>query len=75
MKATRSYRALPELKATEHRLSAVIDGVEYAVAYAMPRETYEHLGPEAASKVVESSLWPSLMRTIERNLRKNLNHA
>ena len=75
MKATRSYRALPELKATEHRLSAVIDGVEYAVAHVMPLATYANLDPDFASKMVESYLWTNLMRTIEHNLRKNLTHA
>ena len=75
MKATRSYRARPELQATEHRLSAVIDGVEYAVAYVLPLATYAHLDPAFATKMVESHLWTNLMRTIEHNLRKNLHHA
>lgn len=75
MKATSSYRALPELKATEHRLSAVIDGVEYSVAHVLPLATYANLDPDFATKMVESYLWTNLMRTIEHNLRKNLNHA
>lgn len=75
MKATRSYRALPERQATEHRLSAVIDGVEYAVAYVLPLATYAHLDPDFATKMVESHLWTNLMRTIEHNIRKNLTHA
>lgn len=52
MKATRSCHALPELKATEHRLSAVIDGVEYAVAYVLPTATYAHPDPDFATKRV-----------------------
>lgn len=75
MKATRSYRALPELKATEHRLSAVIDGVEYAVDYVLSLATYANLDPAYATKMVESHLWTNLMRTIEHDLRKNLTHA
>ena len=75
MKATRSSRAIPELLVTEHRLSAVIDGVEYAVVYVLPLATYEHLDPAFATKMVESHLWTNLMRTIEHNLRKNLTHA
>jgi hypothetical protein len=75
MKTTRSYRALPELHATEHRLSAVIDGVEYAVAYVLPLATYADLDQDFATKMVESYLWTNLMRTIEHNPRKNLNHA
>lgn len=75
MKATRSYRALPELHATEHRLSAVIDGVEYAASYVLSLATYAHLDQDFATKLVESYLWTNLMRTIEHNLRKNLNHA
>ena len=75
MKATRSYRALHELHATEHRLSAVIDGVEYAVAYVPPLATYAHLDPDFATKMIEYYLWTNLMRTIEHNLRKNLTHA
>ena len=75
MKATRSYRALPELHATEHRLSAVIDGVEYAVAYVLSLATYANLDPSYATKMIESHLWTNLMRTIEHNLRKNLNHV
>ena len=75
MKATRSSRALPEIKATVHRLSAVIDGVEYAVAYVLPLATYAHLDPDFATKMVESYLWTNLMRTIEHNIRKNLTHA
>ena len=75
MKATRSYRALPELKATEHRLSAVIDGVEYAVAHVLPLATYANLDPAFATNMVETYLWANLMRTIEHNLRKNLTHA
>lgn len=75
MKATRSYRAIPELLVTEHRLSAVIDGVEYAVAYVLPLATYAHLDPDFATNMVESYLWTNLMRTIEHNIRKNLTHA
>ena len=75
MKATRSYRALPELLATEHRLSAVVEGVEYAVSYVLPNATYAHLDPDFSTKMVESSLWTNLMRTIEHDLRKNLTHA
>ena len=75
MKATRSYRALPELQATEHRLSAVIDGVEYAVACILPIATYANLDPAFATEMVESHLWTNLMRTIEHDLRKNLTHA
>lgn len=75
MKATRSYRALPELLATEHRLSAVIDGAEYAVVYVLPLATYANLDPDFATQMVESYLWTTLMRTIEHNLRKNLHHA
>lgn len=75
MKATRSSRAIPELLCTEHRLSAVVDGVEYAVVYTLPLVTYAHLDPAFATKMVESYLWTNLMRTIEHNLRKNLNHA
>ena len=75
MKATRSSRAIPELLVTEHRLSAVIGGVEYAVVYVLPLATYAHLDPDFATKMVESYLWTNLMRTIEHNLRKNLNHA
>lgn len=75
MKATRSSRALPELKATEHRLSAVIGDVEYAVAYVPQLATYAHLDPDFATKMVEYYLWTNLMRTIEHNLRKNLTHA
>ena len=75
MKATRSYRALPELKATEHRLSAVIDGVEYAVDYVLSLATYANLDPSYATKMIESHLWTNLMRTIEHDLRKNLTHA
>ena len=75
MKATRSYRALPELQATEHRLSAVIDGVEYAVAHVPQLAPYAHLDPDFATKMVESYLWTNLMRTIEHDLRKNLTHA
>lgn len=75
MKATRSYRAIPELLVTEHRLSAVIDGVEYTVVHVLPPATYSHLDPDFATKMVESYLWTNLMRTIEHNLRKNLTHA
>lgn len=75
MKVTRSSRALPELKATEHRLSAVIDGVEYAASYVLSLATYANLEPAYATKMVESYLWTNLMRTIEHNLRKNLTHA
>lgn len=75
MKATRSSRAIPELLVTEHRLSAVIDGVEYAVVYVLPLATYAHLDQAFATKMVESYLWTNLMRTIEHNLRKNLTHA
>jgi hypothetical protein len=75
MKATRSYRALHALQATEHRLSAVIEGVEYVASYALPHATYEHLDPAFATKMIESHLWTNLMRTIEHNLRKNLHHA
>lgn len=75
MKATRSYHALPELAATEHRLSAVIEGVEYVASYALSHATYENLDPAYATKMVESYLWTNLMRTIEHNLRKNLTHA
>ena len=75
MKATRSYRALPELLCTEHRLAAVLDGVEYAAVYTLPNATYEHLDPAFSTKMVESHLWTNLMRAIEHNLRKNLNHA
>lgn len=75
MKATRSYRALPERQATEHRLSAVIDGVEYAVDYVLPIATYAHIDQAFATKMVESYLWTNLMRTIEHNIRKNLTHA
>ena len=75
MKATRSSSALPELHATEHRLSAVIDDVEYAVAYALPIAPYANLDPDFATKMVESYLWTNLMRAIEHNLRKNLTHA
>ena len=75
MKATRSSRAIPETKATEHRLSAVIDGVEYVASYALSHATYENLDPAYATKMVESYLWTNLMRTIEHNLRKKLNHA
>ena len=75
MKATSSSRAIPELLVTEHRLSAVIDGVEYAVVYILPTATYAHLDPAFAAKMVESYLWTNLMRTIEHDLRKNLTHA
>ena len=75
MKATRSYRARPERQATEHRLSAVIDGVEYAVDYVLSLATYANLDPDFATKMVESYLWTNLMRTIEHNLRKNLTNA
>ena len=75
MKATRSYRALPERQATEHRLSAVIDGVEYAEDCILPIATYAHLDPAFATQMVESHLWTNLMRTIEHDLRKNLTHA
>ena len=75
MKATRSSRAIPELLVTEHRLSAVIDGVEYTVVQVLPSATYAHLDPAFATKMVESCLWTNLMRTIEHNLRKNLTHA
>ena len=75
MKATRSSRALPELKATEHRLSVVIDGEEYAASYTMSHATYAHLDPAYATKMVEYYLWTNLMRTIEHNLRENLTHA
>ena len=75
MKATRSSRAIPELLVTEHRLSAVIDGVEYTVVYVLPHATYAHLDPAFATKMVESYLWTNLMRTIEHDLRKNLTHA
>ena len=75
MKATRSYRALPERQATEHRLSAVIDGVEYTVDYVLSLTTYANLDPAFATKVVESDPWTNLMRTLEHNLRKNLTHA
>ena len=75
MKATRSYRALHELKATEHRLSAVIDGVEYAVAYVLPLATYANLDQAFATNMAETHLWANLMRTIEHNLRENLTHA
>ena len=75
MKATRSSRAIPELLVTEHRLSAVIGGVEYSVVYVLPPATYTHIDPAFATKMVESHLWANLMRTIEHNLRKNLTHA
>ena len=75
MKATRSYRDLPALLCTEHRLSAVIDGVEYASVYTLPNATYAHLDPDFATKMVESHLWTNLMRAVEHNLRKNLTHA
>ena len=75
MKVTRSSRAIPALLVTEHRLSAVIDGVEYTVFHVLPPATYAHLDPAFATKMVESYLWTNLMRTIEHNLRKNLTHA
>lgn len=75
MKAARPCHALPELKATEHRLSIVIDGVEYAVAYVLPLAPYANLDPAFATKMVESDPWTNLMRTLEHNLRKNLTHA
>lgn len=75
MKATRSSHARPELKATEHRLSAVIDGEEYAASYTLSHATYAHLDPDSATKMVEYYLWTNLMRTIEHNLRKSLTHA
>ena len=75
MKVTSSSRAHPELLGTEHRLSAVVDGVEYAAVYILPNATYKHLDPAYAIEMVESHLWKNLMRTIEDNLRKNLTHA
>lgn len=75
MKATRSSRALPELHATEHRLSVVIDGEEYAASHIMLHGTYASLDPALATNMVESHLWKNLMRTIEHNLRENLTHA
>ena len=75
MKVTSSSRARPELRATEHRLSVVIDGEEYAASYTMSHATYAHLDLAFATKMIESHLWTNLMRTIEHNLRKNLTHA
>ena len=75
MKVTRSSRAHPELHATEHRLSAVIDGEEYAASYTMSHATSAHLDPAFATKMIESHLWTNIMRTIEHNLRENLTHA
>ena len=70
MRATRAYRAVPERQATEHRLSAVIDGVEYAVDYVLSLATYANLDPSYATQMIESHLWTNLMRTIEHQLRK-----
>ena len=75
MKATYTTRAIPEMLVTEHRLSVVIDGVEYVEYHVLPRGTYANLDPAYATKMIESHLWTNLMRTIEHNLRKNLTHA
>ena len=75
MKVTRSYYPRPDLKATEHRLEAVLDGQRYAVSHVITHAQYSGLQPESASKLIESQLWGQLMHTIEHNLRKNLTHA
>ena len=70
MKATYTTRVVPEMLVTEHRLSAVIEGVEYVAYHVLPSGTYAHLDPAFAPKMVESCLWANLMRTVEHQLRK-----
>lgn len=75
MKATRSYTARPELKATEHRLDVVVDGQVYSVAHVITHVQYAGLDPDAARKLIETQLWGQMMHTLEHYLRKNLTHA
>ena len=70
MKATYTTRAIPEMLVTEHRLSVVIEGVEYVEYHVLPRGTYACLDPAFAPKMIESYLWANLMRTIVHQLRK-----
>lgn len=75
MKATRSYIPRPEMQATEHVLTVVIDGVAYRYTHVITIEAYSGLDPKSALAFIDSQLWQGMMHTIEHNLRKNLTHA
>lgn len=75
MQSTRSYEARPELKATAHKLTAIVGGVKFAVEHLVTYEAYSALDPKDVTKIIDSYLWEQLMHSIEHNLRKNLTHA
>ena len=60
---------------TTYTLKAVIEQQSYVAQYIIHDSTYEALNVKDKNDLIEYQLWQELMRTIEHQLRKNLNHA